>query len=217
MGTGDVKREIRLTDPFTKIFLYDNINIVLIQGTENRLEVEAGENLIDGISTKLENGELTITNENTCNFMRSYKIPITIYITYNSLTEFTHYGAGKVSNEDTLRQPFFEFIEWNGAGDFDLTVDIDTLKFGFHTGAGNADVRGTTKELSLYSAGNSIFRCKDLLAGTVYINQSSTGDFTVNVLNSLYVQIYNYGDVFYYGNPSYIEPQYNGDGELIHL
>lgn len=217
MGTGDVKTENRTLNSFTEVELYDNINVILIEGTENKVEIEAGENLIPGITTNVSGGKLKIENTNTCNFMRSYKIPINVYLTYNSLRTFTHYGGGKITCQDTLRNNFYEFIQWFGSGNFELKINNDTLKLGFHTGSGNADIYGKTKELSLYSAGNSIFRCGNLLADKVYINQSSTGDFTVNAISELYVQIYNYGDVFYYGNPALLDQQFHGTGQLIQL
>lgn len=200
--TGDVKKETRYLENFDEIILYDNINVILIQGTENKAEIEAGENLIPGISLENNNGKLTITNENRCNWSRSYKIPVNVYITFVNLRTVTHYGAGKVSNEDTINQIYFGINQFNGAGDFDLTVNCDSLIALMHTGAGNLYAKGNANYGYLYSAGNSIFHCENLITQNMHVNNKTTGDFYVHADQSLLVEVRSNSTVYYKGNPA---------------
>lgn len=200
--TGDVKKETRSLSNFHQINLYDNIHLILIPGSENKVEVEAGENLIAGISTQIENGELNITNENKCNFTRSYKVPVNVYVTYTNLREIVHYGAGKVSNQDTIQQTYFAITQYNGAGDFDLTIDCDSLLALLHTGAGNLYAKGKVNYGYLYSAANSIFYCEDLVTQNLHVHNKTTGDFFVHAIQSLLVEVRSNSTVYYKGNPN---------------
>ena len=50
--------------------VYDNINLILTQDSVNTgIKVEAGENLIDGITTEIDSGRLVLRNSNTCNWL----------------------------------------------------------------------------------------------------------------------------------------------------
>lgn len=213
-STGTIQKELRSLESFSELELYDNINVILIEGIENKVEVEAGKNLIPGIKTKVENGKLTIENINTCNFMRSYKIPVNVYLTYNSLRTFTHYGGGKVTNQDTLRKNFYEFIQWFGSGDFDLNISADTLEALLHTGSGNLTLNGKLNYAYLYSSGNSIFHCENLKGLNVHINNNTTGNFYVHAVNNLIVEVYSNSTTYYKGNPTLTIIR-EGSGQVI--
>jgi hypothetical protein len=212
--TGDIKKESRSLENFSKITLYDNINVILIPGTENKAEVEAGENLIPGISTKIENGELIITNENTCNYTRTYKVPVNVYITFNSLREVTHYGGGKISNQDTIQQSYFGITQYNGAGDFDFTFDCDSMIALLHTGAGNLNAKGKVNYGYLYAAANSIFNCENLVVQNMHINNKTTGNFYVHALINLLVEVRSNSTVYYKGSPN-LSIIRNSTGEVL--
>lgn len=212
--TGDIKKESRTLENFSKIILYDNINVILIPGTENKAEIEAGENLIGGISTKIENGELTITNENHCNFTRSYKYEVNVYVTYNSLREIIHYGGGKFSNQDTIQQAYFGITQYNGAGDFDFTFDCDSMIALLHTGAGNLYAKGNVDYGYLYAASNSIFKCENLIVQSLHINNKTTGDFYIHAVVNLLVEVFSNSTVYYKGSPN-LSIVRNSNGEVI--
>lgn len=212
--TGDIKKESRSLENFSKLTLYDNINVILIPGNENKAEVEAGENLIPGISTKVENGELIITNENRCNFTRSYKYDVNVYVTYISLREITHYGGGKFSNQDTMQQSYFGITQYSGAGDFDFTFDCDSVIALLHTGAGNLYAKGKVNYGYFYAASNSIFKCEDLEVQSLHINNKTTGNFYVYAIVNLLVEVFSNSTVYYKGSPN-VTIVRNSNGEVI--
>ena len=78
-STGKVITREQLTLPFHYIEVYDNINLILTQDTSlSSIKVEAGENLIDGISTEIDNGRLILRNQNNCNWLRSFDVPVNV-------------------------------------------------------------------------------------------------------------------------------------------
>ena len=65
-GTGIVKKETRILGDFDSIYVDRRLNIVLVQDSVNFAVVEAGEHLLDMIETEIQNGELTLRNNNKC-------------------------------------------------------------------------------------------------------------------------------------------------------
>ena len=71
--TGKPAIETRTLPPFTKIYLKDNIDLFIKQGITEEVKIEAGSNLISLIKTEVDSGILHISNDNRCNWARSYK------------------------------------------------------------------------------------------------------------------------------------------------
>jgi hypothetical protein len=85
-STGKVISQERTALPFHSVEVYDNINLVLTQETSlTGITVEAGENLIEGITTKIDSGKLVIRNVNSCNWLRSFEVPVNVYLKFTLL------------------------------------------------------------------------------------------------------------------------------------
>ena len=63
---GDEITETRSLPAFTIIKLYSKIDLNIIKGVEYKVDVVAGENIINNISTSVIDGVLTIENNNKC-------------------------------------------------------------------------------------------------------------------------------------------------------
>ena len=201
-GTGDIITEERtIQQRFSKIDLDDNVELILVQDSYQHIKVEAGENIVPGIITENENGTLKIFNANSCNFFRSYKYPVKVYVYTDSLKKVSFNGGGNISSQGTLTFPVMTFECLNSGSDLTLDINNDSLYVYLHTGSTNAYVNGTSQYAYFYSSGNSIVHAENLTADDVHVNNNSTGDFYVNALNSLRAEIYLYSTVWYKGNP----------------
>src|SRR5688572_437356 len=67
--------------PFNQIEIFNNINLVLTQGTEESITIEAGINAQPNISAIVENEILTIRNDGTCDWLQDPEEKITVYVT----------------------------------------------------------------------------------------------------------------------------------------
>src|SRR5665213_264569 len=81
-GTGNVIQEERQLPTFHSVYVEDNVNVIFQEDTMQKIIVQAGKNLIKLVKTEMIGDELYIHNENRCNFMRRYNIPINVYIHY---------------------------------------------------------------------------------------------------------------------------------------
>jgi len=67
-NSGEIIIEERTVEPFDSISVNDYVNIFISKDSIDKIVVEAGKNIISGITTKIENRQLIIRNENTCNW-----------------------------------------------------------------------------------------------------------------------------------------------------
>ena len=215
-GTGEIVTEERVLTDFNKIYIEDDINLVLQEDTQNFLNVEAGENLIKLIKTEIKDSCLYLRNDNKCNWMRSFKNKVNVSLHYKKLEYITYFKAsGNVSNNGTLHSSFLQVDDYNGSGKITLNVDVQTSHYSLHTGPADIFISGNTDIAYLYSAGNGVADLRNMTAGGMYMNNKSTNSCYVNATNTLEVEIGYIGDVYYTGDPPNVKLVTTGSGKLI--
>lgn len=212
-STGKMIREYRTLAPFSSFAVTDNIDVILSPGAVPSIEIEAGENLLDYITTEVNNYHLVISNKNKCNWLRSYDKRIKVYITQPSLIEIYNLSHGIISNTDQL--VFDSLILHNyGNGQLNLNIrckklNIDTNHFGDVTFTGEAtEVNAICYRLARLDTRN--LKCRD-----VNIRAAGEGDVFVNAENSLTGVLTNTGNVYYTGNPVTVNLRDEGKGDFI--
>jgi len=86
---------------FTTITVFENLNLVLKQGTEQIVEIETGEFLLNEVTAEVEDNRLILRNANSCNFVRDYGLT-TIYVTSPNISEIRSSTGGLISSDGTL-------------------------------------------------------------------------------------------------------------------
>jgi len=214
-STGDITTEERVAGQFHRILLEDDINLIITQDTFCKIEIEAGENLIPLVNTVIEGDTLTITNGNTCNWVRSYKNEINVFVTVKDLRILTYSGSGNITSTNTIKTNNFLVEQKSGSGNIDISIDTDTSDMQYHTGAGDITLSGKSEMSFLYNSSNGFLYCSDLQTTKTFVSNSGTGDIYLNVDSSLIAFIHFVGSIFYKGNPSEIEEVNDGTGKLI--
>jgi len=217
LSAGSGTMETRTVAGFNEIVLYDKINLILTQDSIQMVRVGAGKNLVPGIQTSVEDGILTISNGNGCNWLRDPGYQVSVYIHSNRLQKITCYGAGNIQSTNTLRSTEFTVDSWYGTGSVNLSLT---------TGAAFAYVRYNNAVISLSGqADSSFFYCGEegsvnatnFISNYVSVDSKSIENMYVNVTASLQATIAYKGNVFFTGNPSVIDTLVAGSGRLIHL
>lgn len=202
-STGKIITEERLIESSIRnIYLEDEIELVLTQSDNPYLSVEAGENLLPYIETIIEGDKITIRNNNTCNFLRSYKNKIQVNLSTKSLRYISYSGTENISATNTIVVDTLE-IETIGVGDIIMDVDIDDMLNVFqHEGPSDFYLSGESTNSYLYSRGKGWFYLQDLTSQSAFINHNGTGDFNLKVIDDLFIDLYSIGNVGYYGSPT---------------
>ena len=214
---GKIKIETRDATRFDFIYLYDNINLILTQDTFHSIKIEAPENLINFVKTDFSGKELTIKNENKCNFLRSYKYEINVYASFVNLENIYFMGAGKISSTNTIKTSQLILNLWDASGSLDLSVETILSRCNMHTGPGDIKLKGLAATSFFYSNGNGFMHLEDFVCQYSNVQNKGTGDFFVNVQKEMSVIITSTGSVFYTGNPIITNSETTGKGELLKI
>ncbi len=217
-STGEIKEEERNVGDFNTVLLNDNVNLHLSKGNENKLVVKAGKNLLEKIVTEIISDTcLEISNLNRCNWVRSYKTPVDVYLTFKNLIDIEYHSVGNIDNNDTLNIDSLAVNVREGAGNITLTVNAKKIFSNIHRGTATVKFSGNTWLLFVYSADFGLVDNGDLNARRVYLRSETGNDIYVRTQKSIAATINGIGNVYYYGNPQDVSKDGTGTGKLIHL
>jgi hypothetical protein len=216
-GSGEKVWETRSLGSFSRIKLSDRINLYVLQDSTEQVIIEGGEHLVPYIVTEISYGVLTIRDENRCNWVRSFKKEINVYLHCRSLREISYSGAGNIESLSPIKIDTLELNFWDGSGCIKMNVNCQMLKVHCHTGCGDAEISGTAGNAYYYSRSNGAIRCKDLKAEHVVMDVKGTNDSYVYASQSIYAYIGYTGNVYYAGHPAEVSSVIAERGRLIPL
>jgi hypothetical protein len=212
-STGDVIRETRSLTAFSTLEVSGNINVILTRDSSYDVIVEAGGHLLKKIKTEVRNGRLLIRNENSCNWVRSYKKPQNIYIGIKNLRDIFHYSPALISSEAMLiKDTIIIHLYSNGSINLDLNSEYIALDMDF---LGDFRLRGNTHTMLVTNIGTGQFNSEGMSCKELYIFGKGQGDVFVRSDSSLVAYIENSGNVYYSGSPVVIGGSNSGTGKLI--
>ena len=165
--------------------------------------------------------KLIFSNNNSCNFVRDYRIT-KIYVSAPNITEIRTATQYDISSDGILTYPALTLISedfnFEGAitiGDFRLVIDNITFRLVFNN-LSNCYVSGATQSLNInYVAGNSRFEGKDLIADNVFVFHRGSNDILVSPQVSLTGKLTGTGDVISFSRPATVEVEELYQGRLI--
>lgn len=212
-GTGEQVIEQREISGFKRLHIEDHINVFITEDTKFSVKVSAGKNLIKLVKTELNGDELSIRNDNKCNFMRSYKKSINIYIHMPVLKYVLHDGSGKIESTNTITTDTFD-LRTRSSGDIEITLNNGKLLTHL-AGTGDMILKGYTGEHACYATGYGFIRANQLNTDYTWLFSNTTGNAYLDVNNLLIVLMHNTGDVYYRPSPSTIQSTITGSGKLL--
>ena len=214
-NTGPQITRDRPSGGFNKIELYDNVNLVIIPGTTSKITVEAGEHILDALTTEISDSTLVIHNTMTCNWVRNYDKELTVYATVPDLTSIRYEGSGDIRTEGQLTTDSLRISVWGGAGTFNLNLDVTKLNMALHYGTVDFHVSGKSLITTIFSNSYGPFYCDSLISNIVYIRSSGSNNCYVRAVHVLEAEITSVGDIYYSGNPYQVSQHISGSGKLI--
>jgi hypothetical protein len=206
--------EERYPDAFKTIILNGNLNLIIVNDTIEKVTVEAGEHLLSEIRTETVDGQLSISNENSCNWVRSYKKPLNIYLSLKNVNDIFHYGSGSITCRETINKDTIIFHQYSN-GDINLTMNskfiwLDMDKLGDFT------ITGKTNSLFAITIGLGKLNTQGLECKDFYQKSIGKSNSDVRSDSILRVEINNSGNIYYTGNPLTVLKIGSGTGSLIH-
>jgi hypothetical protein len=210
--------EVRQVEYFDRLYVDDRIKLIIKQDSARAGEVllSGPENLLGQVLTNVSNGELRLTNNNTCNFVRSFDYTLEVKVFVDMVSRLEVESIAEVTVEDTLFIDFLE-IRHTALSDINLVLGGNEVFIRSRNSASTKlsgrikTLKGSIEEASNLDAGN-------LICDNVLIDTHTRLETYIRAQKLIYVNIYNSGNIFYLvDEPSeYVDVGTNtGRGRLI--
>lgn len=214
-STGEVISEIRQINDFTEVDVERRFEVTLVPDNQNYVVITAGENLMSGIETKFENGKLTIQNNNKCNWMRSYKVPVKAEIHFKKLNRITNYGTGTIKTLTPIVNDSLILEFWNSASSAVIEVNNSFVSTIQHVGPNDITLSGTTNHLASYGNDLAVLVADSLKADLAVVYWLSQKDASVQANQFMLSEIESDGNVYWSGTGEIQKNITKGKGRLI--
>lgn len=196
-GNGNVTTEERTgIRDFDAVKGSSGLNVILTKGTQQKVVVEADENLQEIIETYVENGTLRITVEGNIGNARAKKV----YVTFTNLEKVQASSGANVYVQDELRAENLTLDASSGAN-LEASVFSKDLYLEASSGA-NLEVSGIAKTVKTKASSGASIDAQDVVAATGSARASSGASIAIQAKETLETKTSSGGQINYYGNPT---------------
>lgn len=204
---------------FTKIRVNRDVSLVLKEGATQAVFVETGENLLNDVELTVNGDWLTITDKNSCNFLRDYNLT-KVYVTVPNLEEILSATQFQITSEGVLNfdvlkvtSENFSDTSVNAVGEVHLNLNAQSVNVVGNNLTSFA-FTGVTEDLNVsFASGDGVFNARDLVANKVTVFHRGTNSITVNPIQELSAELRSTGDLIVVNVPpiTHIEELYTGE------
>ncbi len=204
------------TDEFYEIEINDEFIAILQTGMEHSLTIITGENLIDDIHWEVADKKLTLSDGNSCSWVRDYQFP-EVHITMPAINQIRQNGGGLIKSEGILSVENIVLVSEGRTGDFELALEGKEVQIA-NNDLSNYRLSGTVDKLMVgFFAGDGRFDGSEMSAREVSVFQRGTNDMIVHATEKLSGRIISNGNVLYTKTiPPVIDVSQEGSGKLIY-
>ncbi len=228
-GSGDVVTESRAASGFDEVSLRGIGTLILEQGETEGVEIEAEDNIIALIETKVVGNKLIVETKPGYNLKPTRGI--NIYVSLINISAVDVAGSGDILADELESDDLW--IEVSGSGNVDVAaittdsmtfkisgsgdLEIDTLEADtldvVVAGSGTVKVAGNVAEQAVDVSGSGELRAADLESETADVVIAGSGTATIWVQESLDIKVLGSGTINYYGTPT-INQTVAGSGDI---
>ncbi|MDN3724108.1 head GIN domain-containing protein [Aequorivita sp. SDUM287046] len=208
-GNGKVvTQEREVTADFNEVRGSAGLDVYLTQGNENKIVVEADENLLQFIETDIENGKLHVTTSENIGKSKSKKV----YVTFKELEAVEASSGADVTGNSVIKSQKLMLKSSSGG---ELEVEIFAQEVSARTSSGaELQVSGKATSLHADASSGSELDAKELLVLNCNAEASSGAQVTVNVQEKLETNASSGGEINYYGNPISVNSNKSHSGSV---
>ncbi len=219
---GEILRTEVDLDNFSKITVFEKVELILKQGDVQKVEIETGEFLLKEVTAEVAGDRLILSNGNGCNFLRDYGLT-RVYVTSPNITEIRSSTGLPIRSDGILGYPslrlfsesFTEPEAETTDGEFDLELDSENVAV-IVNGIAYLKLKGNAGNLSItVAAGDSRIEAEALVVNNVSLNHRGTNDVQINPQLSISGVIRGTGDVISFNQPTVVDVEELYSGRLI--
>jgi hypothetical protein len=210
-GNGNVISKTRTISNFDGVDAGGSFDVVLVKGKERKVIIKGEENIIKYIETKVRNNTLQVKYQNNININTTRKLTVTIV--YRDIEKISLNGSGTIVNKGVLNNSNLK-VNLGGSGNITLNVDSNEVQSSIG-GSGNIKLQGISNELECSIAGSGSIKAYELNTNILFATVTGSGNIRSTVNNKIKATVVGSGSVYYKGNPTYIDSNSIGSGDVI--
>ena len=208
-GSGTITTETRPADQdFKKIKVSYGIKVIVEQADDKSITVEADDNLMQHIITKIENNVLTIESDENYNSTETpivrVKIPIINGLSASSGSEIT---SANLLQTDKLD------VTASSGSQVDIDVEADAITLESSSGS-SIESSGKALKVETSSSSGSEINAKDLMANEVIAQASSGSSTSVYPILKLDAKASSGSSISYYKIPKTVKKDESSGGSV---
>ncbi len=190
VGSGKVTSETRNVAPFSAVELAGSGDVNILLGDGQSMNVQADDNIMPLIETKVVNGTLVVSTKPFTNIRATNSIVVTVVM--KSLQHLKLSGSGNI-NVGQMSGP-------------ELAVDL--------LGSGNIRVEGKAERVNISLPGSGNVFCDGLTARDAIVRLNGSGNVTVYADKSIDASLLGSGSIRYSGEPAQVSKSITGSGTI---
>lgn len=207
-GNGNVKKENREIGSFTAIAASSGLNVFVVQGDKESVTVEADENLLEHIITRVKMNKLILKVDG--NIRRASKM--NVYVTLVNIEEISVSSGADFDTKSVIKSENLDITVSSGA-DAKMELQAGQLSCSVSSGA-DATLWGSADFFAGKASSGSDLKAKELIAKSCKAKASSGGDVSVHATESIEARASSGGDVRYYGGPEKVNVSSSSGGDV---
>lgn len=209
-GSGNIITETRTVNQFNGVKSSGSIAVEVMNGQVQLVKVEADDNIMPYVITKVEDGILNVHLKHNMSYT---DINAKVYVSAPLLSRLLVSGSGSITTATTLSSP--ELIELNvsGSGEMEASVDAPNV-IAEVSGSGNLKLQGRTKDFDCSVSGSGDIKSKKLLSENTNVSVGGSGNAEVFASVNLVAKVSGSGNINYSGNPSSPLIEKSGSGSV---
>jgi len=207
-GNGNVTKATRSVTGVQSVAVGSGIDLYLSQGNQEKLEVEADQNLHEYLKTELTGSHLKIYMDRRVRNARTLKV----YLTVKEIDHLSASGGSDVYSQSVLKVKSLT-LKCSGGSDVDLELETGNLSVET-SGGSDARLKGVADTFFTTTSGGSDMKAADLKATKCTIEASGGSDAWVLVTSELDIHASGGSDVYYSGNPEKVNSKSSGGSDV---
>lgn len=208
-GSGNVVTQNRnISDDFTAIAASNGLEVIIEQGNERAVIVEADDNLQEHIKIEVNGKELKISSDVNIGSAGAKKVIVKL----PEVESIESSSGSSIISKNTLKSNSLHLACSSGGG-MEVTVAAQNLKCESSSGS-SITVTGKTEKLETKASSGSSVNAGELQAENVISDASSGGHIYVNPTQSLSAEASSGGNIYYITTPDKLEKKVSSSGSV---
>lgn len=188
-----------------ELVLNSYFEVILIQGSENKIMAEGQAKYLKKIDIQAQNGSVEIEIKAKGAWMHPKQNNIKLYVTVSNLKLIRANETCKITCQNTIKSTELGLVFASKLNEADLDLNVETFYYwnNFPCG-GKLNLSGTCGFLKIWNFALTQVDASQLQTTMALIENSSKGDCSINVSEHLDYSIKGSGNIYCYGSPKSI-------------